>query len=388
MHHEVIRLSKRFLVLTISLMLMMTLSACSTNIGKALSQDVESLFGSSEEAQTPQEPEQDPDAEPLIDPNTPGITVREFSILDSNVPTPLIFEVADQVSVAIWGYPELDRTAVIQPNGTITLPLIGEIQAAGLTVQQLREKVQQSLQPYSEVSPKGLRHGDILALRVWQHPDLSEDTIIDPDGMATLPLIGRINAANRSIDDVTTEATDGIREYIRDAQVTVIPTFSSRRTLDDYQVSVLTEQLATREIAVIGEVNSQGLLTINGSLRLLEALAVAGVREDTSDLNSVVVIRNSTGAEPLYQQMRVRDFLDGKVTDQNIYLQNDDIIIVPRNFITKVGTFVEQFFARTIPVFNFWTAMQSATVAAEASESVELINDSLRRGLLEITPTL
>lgn len=257
-----------------------------------------------------------------------------------------------------------------------------------MTVEQLREIVKEKLQPYSEVSPKELRHGDSLSLRVWQHPDLSDISVIEPDGMVTLPLIGRLQAANRTVEDVTADATQGIQAFIRDAQVTVIPTFSGRRTLSDFEVSVLADKLAPREIAVIGEVASQGLIPINGSLRLVEALAIAGVDQIQANLNSVVVIRNTQSDSPSFQSMRIGDFLDGTAPDQNIYLQNDDIVIVPRTFIAQVGIFVEQFFARTVPVFNFWTAIHSASVAREAAKSVELINESLRRGLLQITPQI
>jgi len=317
-----------------------------------------------------------------------NLDLSEFDVETANELLPLMFAIGDQIRVSIWGYPELDYTAEVQPTGTITLPLIGEIRAAGLTVAELRNSIRDALQPFDEVTPQTLRRGDTLALRVWQHPDLSEQAIIEPDGMVTFPLVGRIQAADRPVQEVTDEATESIDQFIRDAEVAVIPTFMGRRFLQDYEVSVLAEQLTPRRVAVIGEVNIQGLLTIDGSLRLVEALALSQVSQTNAALDSIVVIRDMESDAPRYQSFRINQYLAGEASDQNIYLRGGDIVIVPQSFIARVGTFVDRFFSRTLPLFSFWSAINLLSVADDSADTVLLINESLRRGLLDIVPTL
>ena len=51
----------------------------------------------------------------------------------------------DVVEVSVWKEPELSRTVPIRPDGKITLPLIGDVEAEGLRPQELEANVQKSL---------------------------------------------------------------------------------------------------------------------------------------------------------------------------------------------------------------------------------------------------
>jgi polysaccharide export outer membrane protein len=51
----------------------------------------------------------------------------------------------DVVEVTVWKEPELSRTVPIRPDGKITLPLIGDMQAEGLKPAELEQNVQKSL---------------------------------------------------------------------------------------------------------------------------------------------------------------------------------------------------------------------------------------------------
>src|SRR3954466_7957903 len=41
------------------------------------------------------------------------------------------FNPGDLVRVSVWREPELDRQALVQPDGTISFPLVGQVTAAG-----------------------------------------------------------------------------------------------------------------------------------------------------------------------------------------------------------------------------------------------------------------
>ena len=51
----------------------------------------------------------------------------------------------DVLEIMLWGYPELTRTAVVQPDGMISLPLGGQIDAAGKTLVELRAGIVKEL---------------------------------------------------------------------------------------------------------------------------------------------------------------------------------------------------------------------------------------------------
>jgi len=54
----------------------------------------------------------------------------------------------DVLAVNIWKEPELSKTVPVRPDGKITLPLIGDIQASGLTPRTLQTNIATGLRSY------------------------------------------------------------------------------------------------------------------------------------------------------------------------------------------------------------------------------------------------
>jgi len=54
----------------------------------------------------------------------------------------------DVLDVSVWGNTEMSRIVPVRPDGRISLPLINDIQAAGLTPMQLREALSKALTPF------------------------------------------------------------------------------------------------------------------------------------------------------------------------------------------------------------------------------------------------
>lgn len=55
---------------------------------------------------------------------------------------------ADVLDIDVWKEKEISRTIPVRPDGKISLPLIGEIQASGLTPMQLQDDITQDLKSY------------------------------------------------------------------------------------------------------------------------------------------------------------------------------------------------------------------------------------------------
>jgi polysaccharide export outer membrane protein len=54
----------------------------------------------------------------------------------------------DAVEISVWKEPDLTKQLVVRPDGKITYPLIGEVQAAGKTVKQLQAEILKRLEKY------------------------------------------------------------------------------------------------------------------------------------------------------------------------------------------------------------------------------------------------
>jgi polysaccharide export outer membrane protein len=53
-----------------------------------------------------------------------------------------VIGVSDELNITVWKQPDLTTEASVRPDGTITMPLIGDIKAAGRTPTELKNEIQ------------------------------------------------------------------------------------------------------------------------------------------------------------------------------------------------------------------------------------------------------
>jgi protein involved in polysaccharide export with SLBB domain len=124
-------------------------------------------------------------------------------------------------------------------------------------------------------------------------------------------------------------------------------------------VSILPVELTERKATVMGEVFAPGRQLLTPDTRVLDLLAAAQISE-LGDLDNVILIRNYDSAAPQYRRLELREFLAGESPLQNIYVQEGDVLFVPKTAIARLGFIIDSFFARTRPLFDWYLAGASA----------------------------
>lgn len=110
----------------------------------------------------------------------------------------------------------------------------------------------QSLQEYR------LGPGDKVSLKVFGNDDLSGDFEVDSLGRLSFPLLGLIDANNKTIAELQSEVTDGLdKDYIVNPRVTIQVT--------NY-----------RPFFILGQVNKPGSYPYIAGMTVRQAVAVAG----------------------------------------------------------------------------------------------------------------
>jgi len=121
--------------------------------------------------------------------------------------------------------------------------------------------------------------GDELLVQIWREPELSGEFIVDENGYVTLPLLGPVPVQGVPFDQVREQVIEGYRVEIRSPSITLRP---------------------LRRIYVLGEVNRPGLQSLDPTLSLAGAVALAGGASPIGDLRRLTIIRDgveiSTGA--------------------------------------------------------------------------------------------
>jgi polysaccharide biosynthesis/export protein len=59
----------------------------------------------------------------------------------------------DEIQIRVWSHDDLTRTTRVGLNGTISFPFVGEIQALGLSVQELQKELERRLGPNYIIDP-------------------------------------------------------------------------------------------------------------------------------------------------------------------------------------------------------------------------------------------
>ena len=74
------------------------------------------------------------------------VTSREYRA--SDVPTEFLLGSEDQIEINVWKNPDLSRITLIRPDGYVSMPIIGDVHAAGLTAEALAAQITERLKGY------------------------------------------------------------------------------------------------------------------------------------------------------------------------------------------------------------------------------------------------
>jgi protein involved in polysaccharide export with SLBB domain len=99
---------------------------------------------------------------------------------------------------------------------------------------------------------------------------------------------------------------------------------------------------------IVGEVNLAGVYPIfpDEQMTVAQAISMANGFRPTAALNSVMVLRRGEGQTPQAFQVDFTKVLNQGDLTQDVLIQKNDVIFVPKNFITKVDEFIDQWFTR------------------------------------------
>jgi polysaccharide biosynthesis/export protein len=151
--------------------------------------------------------------------------------------------------------------------------------------------------------------GDKLRIEVYKDTQVSQSVQIRPDGKITLPLVGDIEATDKTPLELRDQITKSLREYMTNPTVTVI----------------VVEALSA-QVFVTGEVAKSGPVPIHGPLNVVQAIAMAGGFNDWAKKKDIRILRQGpTGMQTIH--VNYKDAIEGEA--RPIYLKAGDTIVVP-----------------------------------------------------------
>lgn len=156
-----------------------------------------------------------------------------------------------------------------------------------------------------------IQPNDILEIFVWKEPELTRKVLVRPDGRISFPLVQDLQAAGISPGELKDKIEERLKEFLSAPNVTVI-----------------VDAIQSYRVFVIGKVQTPGAMSIEKPITVLQSLALAGGFQDYADESGITIIRN-TGTLSFIFRFNYKDVVQGRRSEQNIFLRAGDVVVVP-----------------------------------------------------------
>jgi polysaccharide export outer membrane protein len=148
---------------------------------------------------------------------------------------------------------------------------------------------------------------DILFIRVWREPDFTLPAAVRPDGKITMPLVGDVQAGDKTPMQLTKSITEMLGKY-----------------LNNPDVNVMVTDVRSKKYYIDGEVLKPGTYLLVTPTTVLEALSNCGGFRDFANSKKIRILRKGN-----ILHFNYKDVSKGKNLEQNILIESGDHIIVP-----------------------------------------------------------
>lgn len=271
----------------------------------------------------------------------------------------------DQLEINVFDSADLSGSRVISPDGTITLPLIGGVQASDRTAAELATVLQQRFLTYLKkpivtvtvtqfrpllvsIAGEVRRPGPVQMKNVPS--DLKQNITVDN----TNPSLPSLSAALKEAGGVTREADisqvvikrrgemlrfdlwQGLTsanapqdQMLQDGDAIFVPKITaSSPAIDPRLVAKSTIAPQTVKVRVVGEVKKPGEFEVPPNSSVSGAMAIAGGATDKAKLTKVALVRLDAAGKVERQLLNLENMIDSQ------QIQDGDVILVPksRNF--------------------------------------------------------
>lgn len=156
-----------------------------------------------------------------------------------------------------------------------------------------------------------LAPGDVVKLSFPAAPELNQAQKIRADGRLSLPLIGEVEAARKTVGQLQSQLVELYKPQLKSPEV------------------VVSVESSTTTVVVSGAVGHSGKIVFERPTTVVQAIMEAGGANEYGNLSKVRLIRTVNGVQRT-QVMNLRGVLSGEPT-KAFYVRDGDIIYVPQS---------------------------------------------------------
>jgi polysaccharide export outer membrane protein len=168
-----------------------------------------------------------------------------------------------------------------------------------------------------------LKRGDVVQIEVLEDATLNRTAIILPDGQISLPLIGTVRAAGRSLQDVQSDVAARLAQSFATPPTVYVT------------LSALAERLppgapVTIDVFVVGAANAPGAFEMEPKSTLLQAIAQAGGLSPFAAKKRIQLRRTDKNGNEKTYRLNYEAIEMGEGAGGAMRLVDGDVIIIPQ----------------------------------------------------------
>jgi len=174
-------------------------------------------------------------------------------------------------------------------------------------------------------APYRIQPGDQVQLSYRYTPEFDESLTVQPDGSATVKLIGNIAIGGLTVEEAKATLVTALKTKLNDPEITL--------TLTDY---------VKPSYVVVGQVAAPGKFELHGKMSAIEAIAIAGGFKDNALHSQVILFHrtdNDMARTTLLNMKRLMNPSHPHL-DEDVEIQAGDMLVVPKNHVSKIADYV------------------------------------------------
>lgn len=257
---------------------------------------------------------------------------------------PYHLNVGDEIRLEMSNDDLIARTLIVQPDGTVSLPYLGQFRVTRYTISELTRVLEERYSEYYRNMEKAITITPLKINSKLEDLRASVDSRagaggqgrrarVTPEGTIALPAVGSIPAQGLTLEELKLEL---------DARYAV--------EIEGIEVTPVLVQRAPRYVFVLGEVRIPGRFSLEGPTTVMQAIAMAGSWTVGANIDQVVILRRTEDWRLIATMLDLRQALLGRqpCPAGEIWLSDADLIIVPKSKVLLTNNFIELVFTRGI----------------------------------------
>ena len=205
------------------------------------------------------------------------------------------------------------------------------------SLQNVLNSEERQVQSFSSDSAYKIHNGDEIEILVWEEPKFNTTTSVSNRGTIALPLIGEVQAANHTVEELKQDLHKHLSRYIK----------------GEINLTVSLKNTYSMQVSVLGMVLKPDNYDISEETSIFKVLSMAGGPNEEADTRNVRIYRQNSPSH--YTSFNLSEYFEKGSTDAEINVYPGDVIYIPKK--KDSGRMVSQFVRDAALIFGIFSVL-------------------------------